>query len=315
MLNVKTVKPESLLQKNRCPECGGNKFVTDAETGEMICNSCGLVLQDRTISQKPEWRAFTPEERETKTRVGMPTSLTQFDKGLSTSFQPYTDVSGKTLPFDTRQKMIRLRKWNTRAVFHSSLNRNLSQAMTELKTLADKTHIPEDVVEEAALIYRRALREGLVRGRSISSLIAASLYMACRMTRTPRNLKTIVEASSRGKKEVARCYRLIHRELGLKIPVDDPMKYISKIASKLGISQKTQNRAVKLLQQAEKMKASTGKGPVGLAAAALYTASIIEGEKITQKDLANVAGVTEVTVRNRYKRLAKDLGLKDIASL
>ena len=286
--------------------------MTDPEAGEIACNKCGLVLPEKALSLEPEWRAFTPEERATKTRVGASTSLTKFDKGLSTSFQPYTDVSGKTLPFETRLKMLRLRRWNMRAVLHSSVHRNLSLAMTELKNLSDKLHIPKSVQEEAALIYRKALSEGLVRGRSISSIIAASLYMACRLTRTPRNLNAIGKASTRNKKEIARCYRLIQQKLKLKMPVDDPMKYVSKIASKTGLSQKTQNLATDLLQKAKKINAVVGKGPMGLAAAALYIASIINIQKITQKELADAAGVTEVTVRNRYKKLAKDLRLREI---
>ena len=296
----------------RCPECGGDELVTDPETGEVTCNGCGLVLQEEMLSREPEWRAFTPQEQATKLRVGPPSTYTMYDKGLSTSFQWYTDVSGKTLPLATRLKMRRLQKWNTRAAFRSSIYRNLAKAMSELNHLADKLHIPKAVTEEAALIYRKALEKKLVRGRSISGILAASLYAACRLTRTPRNLRTIVEASTKERKEITRCYRLIQRNLNLAIPLDDPEQYVAQIASKVHISPKTQYHATQLLRQAKERKVIVGKGPVGLAAAAIYIASIMNFEKITQKKIDDAAGVTEVTVRNRYKRMAKDLGLSEI---
>jgi transcription initiation factor TFIIB len=312
MLSSKEAFHRQMTQQGRCPECRSTAFVTDRESGEITCQSCGLVLQEDLLDHKPEWRAFTPEERRSKVRVGAPTSLKQFDKGLSTTFQPYRDPYGKALPMKERLKMMRLRKWNIRARMHSSTERNLSQAMHELTRLSDRLHIPQAVEENAALIYRKALDCGLIRGRSIRSIAAASLYAACRLTRTPRSLKEIVESSPRDRKEIARCYRLIQRRLNVNMPVDDPLKYISKIASKSQLDQKTQNLAIELLQQAKQINGLVGKGPTGIAAAALYIASIMNGKTITQRELAKAADVTEVTVRNRYKGLdnALHLGLR-----
>jgi transcription initiation factor TFIIB len=298
-----------LVQKGRCPECGGAEFVTDMETGEIACSRCGLVLQEDILDQKPEWRAFTPEETRSKARTGPPTSLKRFDKGLSTTFQPYKDSYGRALPMHERLKMMRLRKWNIRSRVHSSAERNLSQAMNELTRLSDKLHISASVEENAALIYRKALDKGLIRGRSIKSIAAAALYAACRLTRTPRSLKEIAKASTRRKKEISRCYRLLQRELDIKMPFDEPIKYVPKIASFAGLNQKTQSIAIQILQKAKKIKADIGKGPAGIAAAALYIASIMDGKKVTQKLLAKAADVTEVTVRNRYNGLDKSLGL------
>ena len=205
--------------------------------------------------------------------------------------------------------MMRLRKWNIRSCVHSSAERNLSQAMSELTRLSDKLHIPSSVGENAAFIYRKALDEGLIRGRSIKSIAAASLYAACRLTRTPRSLKEIAEVSTRRRKEISRCYRMLQRELEIRMPFDEPVKYVSKIASFAGLSQKTQSIAVQILQKARKIRVDIGKGPAGIAAAALYIASIMDGEKVTQKLLAEAADVTEVTVRNRYKGLNKSLNL------
>jgi len=310
---IELAETQRALHAGCCSECGSRELVTDVETGEVLCSRCGLVLSDTILDQKPEWRAFTPEERRTKTRTGPPINLKRFDKGLSTTFQPYKDSYGRALPMRERIKMMRLRKWNIRASVHSSVERNLSKAMSELTRLSDKLRIPRDVAENAALIYRKALDEGLIRGRSIKSLAAASLYAACRLTRIPRSLKTIVEASSRSRRDISRNYRLLQRELNLKMPIDDPIKFIPKIASNTGLDQKTQTLAIELIQKAKDMRVVVGKGPSGIAAAALYIAAFMNGKNVTQRKLAKASGVTEVTVRNRYKGLDKslDLGLRN----
>jgi transcription initiation factor TFIIB len=310
LLHVKEFQRQKLVRQGRCPECSGSKFVTDVETGEIVCSQCGIVFQEEILDQKPEWRAFTPEETRMKARTGPPTSLQKFDKGLSTTFQPYKDATGRSLPMKERFKMMRLRLWNIRARMNHSTSRNLSHAMRELTRLSDKLHVPRDVEEQAAQIYRKVLDRGLIRGRSITSIAAASLYAACRLTRTPRSLREVVTASTRSRREIARSYRLVQRSLNRKMPVDEPVKYVPKIASKVGLSQNMQNLAVDLLRRAKQRKAIVGKGPVGLAAAALYIAAAMTGEKVTQRVLARAANVTEVTVRNRYKGLGESLGLK-----
>jgi len=310
MLSLKEVRRRKSSLQERCSECGSGEFVTDPEMGEVACRRCGLVLQEAMLDQRPEWTAFTLEEREEKSRGGPPSSLIKFDKGLSTTFEPYRNTHGRPLSTMEQLSMMRLRKWNIRARMHSSTERNLSQAMNVLTLLADKLYIPENVRESAALIYRRALDKELVRGRSIQGIAAASLYAACRLTRTPRSLKAMVGASNRSQKEISRCYRLIQRELEMTLPIDDPVKYVSKIAAKVKLSQRTQNLAIELLLNAKKVRVDVGKGPAGMAAATLYVATIMTGEEITQKTLAEAAEVTEVTVRNRYKGLTKDLDIK-----
>lgn len=306
---LELTKEQRALRLGKCIECGREGLLTDRDSGEIVCSRCGLVIKELMLDKKPEWRAFTPEEMRAKTRVGSPTSLKKFDKGLSTTFQPNKDARGKTLPTKVRSKMMRLRKWHIRANMHSSTHRNLSQAMNVITRLSDNLFIPKGVEEEAAMIYRKALDKRLVRGRSIKSIAAASLYAACRLTRTPRSLKAIVKASTRRRREIARDYRSIYRELDLTMPIDDPAKYVSKIASKTRLDPKTQNLAMKILQKAKKRKTLAGKDPVGVAAAALYIAVTMNGEKITQKEFADAAGVTEVTVRNRYKGLNNSLDL------
>jgi transcription initiation factor TFIIB len=295
----------------KCPECGKTNFIQDHSSGEIICKNCGLVIHETMMDKGPEWRAFTQEEKESRSRVGIPTSYSVHDKGLSTSIDRIDrDAFGRKLPLSTRLQMWRLRKWQIRSRVHSSIDRNLAQAMTELDRLCDKVYIPSAVKERAAVIYRKALDEGLVRGRSIAAISAASLYAACRITATPRNLREVAEASLVSKKDVARCYRLLLRELDISMPIADPLIYLTKIAERIKISGGIQAGAAKILNEAKRRRVSAGKDPTGLAAAALYIACMQKGHKKTQKDIADAAEVTEVTVRNRYKTLKKQLEIE-----
>ncbi|WP_309492903.1 transcription initiation factor IIB [Candidatus Hecatella orcuttiae] len=297
-------------RESRCPECGSTLIVESGETGEVVCGNCGLVLNEVSYDRGPEWRAFTPEEKAGKSRVGGPVSILQADKGLPTVIDKVgKDAFGRKVDLPTRRQMLRLRKWQTRTQYQSPVERNLLQALAELDRLADKLHIPEDLQEEAAEIYRKALDKGLVRGRSISAIVAAALYAACRAYSKPRSLKEIASVSRVKKKDIARCYRLLLQEIDLKMPIPDPRNYISKIATKANIPEKTRTKAIQLLSEAEEKNAIVGKDPVGLAAAALYIACVLTGEKETQKDIAEAAGVTEVTVRNRYKGLKEAFNL------
>jgi len=294
-----------------CPECTSKNLVHDYDSGETICGDCGLVLYEQMLDKGPEWRAFTLQEKASRSRVGMPTSYSIHDKGLSTTIsQVDRDAFGRKLPISTRLQMWRLRKWQIRSRVHSSIDRNLSQAMSELERLSSKVSISPPLKEKAALIYRKALDKGLVRGRSINSIAAASLYAACRQSGTPRTLRDIADASLVDRKDVARCYRLLLQELRFDMPVADSLTYVSKIAEKNGISGRTQGAAIKILADAKRRRFAAGKDPMGLAAAALYIACLQNGEKITQKDIADASGVTEVTVRNRYKALKRQLNLK-----
>jgi transcription initiation factor TFIIB len=302
---VKSVNP-----KDRCPRCGTGTLVTDANTGENFCGKCGVVITDKISESGPEWRSFSKEEHEGRSRAGVPTSLAMHDMGLATIIGPTDrDATGKPLSAAMKSTIERLRTWDSRSQVHEPVDRNFRQAFSELDRLKDKLAVGDAVIEKAAYIYRKALEKGLVRGRSISALIASALYASCRDTETPRTLKDIANASNIKRKDIARCYRLLLRELSLKMPVVDPIKCIARIASKAGLSEKTKREATKILKTAEEMKISAGKDPMGLAAAALYVACVTHGESKTQRDVAEAAGVTEVTIRNRYKGLKIALNL------
>jgi transcription initiation factor TFIIB len=276
----------------------------------MFCSKCGFVATDRIEQEGPEWRSFSKDEGDNRTRTGTPTSLAIHDMGLATIINPINkDATGKPLSASMKSTIERLRTWDNRSQVHEPVDRNFRQAFSELDRLKTKLALSDTVIEKTAYIYRKALDKGLVRGRSIPGLIAASLYAACRNTETPRTLSDVANSINIKRKDIARCYRLLLRELDLKMPVVNPVKCISRISSNAGLSEKTKRKAIEILDQAAKIELSAGKDPMGLAAAALYLSCVKNGEDKTQKDIAVAAGVTEVTIRNRYKGLKEALEL------
>jgi transcription initiation factor TFIIB len=289
-----------------CPICSKDKIViTDPESGEIICSTCGIVISDKIEeSNRPEWNAFSVEEINAKRRTGIPTSLARHDMGLATVIgTPDRDASGHKIDAAMRSMMERLRTWDVRTQTHSSTDRNLRHAFYELDRLKDKLGLSDAIVEKTAYIYRKAQERMLIRGRTISGILAAAIYIACRELGTPRTLKDIAADSNVKLKEVARSYRLLYFELDLKTPLIDPMKCIVKVANKSKLSEKTKRQAAEIMAIVNKREISAGKDPMGLAASVLYLASLKNGESITQTDIADAAGVTEVTIRNRAKDL------------
>jgi transcription initiation factor TFIIB len=294
----------------RCPECGSTNIIVDSEMGEYVCGNCGLVIEENMPNQGAEWRAFTPQERASRARAGTPTKFSHYDKGLSTVIRVEKDAFGRPLSTKVKQQMWRLRRWQMRSKVHASQSRNLMLAMSELQRLSDILHMPSSLVDLASIIYRKTLNEGLVRGRSIGGMVAGALYAAVRFTKVPRTLKEIAEASQRTQKEIARSYGVVVRNLEMKMPIDDPADYVTKIAEKAKVSSEVEGLAIKLIREAKRRFATTGKDPSGLAAAALYIAARQKKEKLTQSRLAKAADVTEVTVRNRKRDLMKSLNMK-----
>jgi len=278
------------LATPKCPSCLNKKIITDENTGELFCGKCGLVLNDKITNTGAEWRSFSSDEGN-KARTGAGTSLTMHDMGLSTVIGAANkDSTGKPLSASVKSSIERLRTWDSRSQANSS---------------ADRLALTDAVIEKAAYIYRKAMERKLVRGRSIQGLVAACIYAACRNTETPRTLDDIAGGINIRRKDVARCYRLIFRELELKMPVVDPVKGVSKIASIAGLSEKCKRKAIEMLTLAKKVGAVAGKDPMGIAAAALYLSCISIGESKSQKEISQASGVTEVTIRNRCAGLRK----------
>ena len=291
------------LKNEKCPKCGGENLIKDYDTGEEVCSRCGLVVSDDIIDTGPEWRAFTSAEKDSRPRAGMARSYALYDMGLTTSFKGNRDAMGNRLNQETMNRMNKLKRYDTRSKMDDTWGRNLSIAMAELDRMATALHIQKNVKERAAVIYRKALKQDLIRGRSIDAFIAASIYAACRIMKVPRPLKTVSKASTRQHSEVSRTYRLLLKEFNLKMPIDDPMKFIPSIASKLKIRRDTEQAAIDVLIRARAKRGLSGKDPRGIAAAALYMACLEKDDKRIQKEVARAAGTTEVTLRNRLRGL------------
>jgi transcription initiation factor TFIIB len=291
-----------------CSICGGNDFYEDLTRGETICTSCGCVLSERTIDSGPEWRAFTTEERNARARTGSPMTLTMADKGLATTISwSDRDANGRAIKASQRAAIYRMRKWQIRTLVHSSQHRNLSIALSEMDRLTSQLGIPREPKETAALIYRKALAKRLVRGRSIEGMVAATIYLSCRIHKIPRQLDEIVTEARVNRKELGQCVRLVLRYVDIKVPIPSANDLMPRISADLSLDGRTVQTAMNIINKARERGITAGKDPGGLAAAALYIAGIIEDDRRTQREIAEASNVTEVTVRNRYKDLANNL--------
>ncbi len=291
-----------------CPDCGASEFEEDQKKGELLCSDCNLVLDQDRVDDSPEWRAFNEEQREEKSRAGAPLTYKRHDMGVSTNIGKGSGelykVSGKK-----RAQYYRMRKWHNRLT--KSKDRNLGFALSELNKLISSLNLPKSVHEEAARLYEKAVDKGLVRGRSMESVIAGILYTVARNQGTPRTLDEIHKESGVDKREIGRTYRYVARELDLRILPARPQDHIPRFAGKLDLSGEVQAKARKIIQKARDENMLSGKGPTGIAAAALYIAAVLKGARRTQREVADIVGVTEVTIRNRYKELGEALGIEE----
>jgi transcription initiation factor TFIIB len=304
---------QKIEEIDQCPECGSSHLSKDYSRAELVCGSCGLVLDEDIIDHGPEWRAFDSEQREKRARTGAPMTYTIHDKGLSTMIGwKNRDSYGKAIPTRNRAQIYRLRKWERRIRISNATERTLAIALSELDRMASSLGLPRTVRETAAMIYRKAALKKLVRGRSIEGVTTAALYAACRQCHVPRTLDEISNIAHISRKEIGRTYRYVSRELRLKLLPTSPEDYISRFCSELKLSGDVRAKTVEILREAAHRELTSGRGPTGMAAASLYIASVLCGERRTQREVADVAGVTEVTIRNRYKELTKKLDM-DIA--
>ena len=291
--------------------CGkGHQLVTDLESGEIVCIKCGLVSSDRFQESRAEWRTFE-SERNDRSRVGPPTTLAHHDMGLATVIgKENKDSSGRQLEPLMNASIQRLRTWDFRSQAYSPTMRNLMHALSELGRLKSKLGLSETVMEKTAYLYRKAQEKHLVRGRSTSSILAAAIYAACRELGASRTLKDVARATDVKRKAISRSYRILLLELDIKVPLVDPMKCIAKIANGAKLAERTKRMAIDTMKDLVRREISAGKLPMGLAATVLYMSCLANGEIKTQKEIAQVAGVTEVTIRNRFKSLKANLELE-----
>ncbi|MHA2379101.1 MAG: transcription initiation factor IIB [Candidatus Thorarchaeota archaeon] len=304
--NLNRTEVDSVVDTT-CPDCGSTESIY--ENGELVCTQCGLVLTDHRIDTGPEWRAFTADERNARARTGAPISLAIHDKGLSTMIDWRDhDSTGKRFTASQRAQIYRLRKWQRRTRVHSSLERNLAQAMTELDRLSSQMGLTKTIRENAASLYRKLILGRYVKSRSIDAMVGAAVYAACRLLESPRSLEEIAEHSRVTKKKLGASYRLLVTKLGIRMPVLEPANYIPRLVSDLGLPGEVQKKALEIIEQAKASRGLvTGRDPRGLASAAIYIASIVTNNRVTQRQIAQASGVTEVTIRNRYKELVSRL--------
>ncbi|ADB59376.1 transcription initiation factor IIB [Haloterrigena sp. SYSU A558-1] len=297
-------------RERACDECSDGTLVTSEDQGELVCDQCGLVVEGSNIDHGPEWRAFNHSERQSKSRVGAPTTQTMHDKGLTTSIDwKNQDAYGRSISADKRSQMRRLRKWQERIRTKDAGERNLQFALSEIDRMASSLGIPRSVREVACVIYRRALDEDLIRGRSIEGVATSTLYAACRMEGIPRSLEEVAAVSRVERKEIGRTYRYVAQELSLEMEPVDPKQYTPRFCSELDLSEEVQAKATEIIDTTTEKGLLSGKSPTGYAAAAIYAASLLCNEKKTQREIAEVAQVTEVTIRNRYQEQIEAMGI------
>jgi transcription initiation factor TFIIB len=285
----------------------------DHETGELICHNCGFVISSNQINRGPEWRAFDLAEREKLPRTGAPVTWTMHDKGLSTTISwENKDYLGRKFGPEERSRLYRLRKWHRKSKLSGSNQRNLAHALSEMSKISYKLNLPRNIIETSSMIYRHALQKKLIRGRTIQSIVVASIYMACRQCGVIRTLEDVANAANITRKDAARNYRFLFRELKSTVPQTNPSSYISKLVNNLELRGETEQLALKILKKVSELRLTGGRGPGGTAAACVYISCFLTGDRRTQSEIAGEAQVTEVTIRNRYQELAKHLDIKMI---
>ena len=293
---------EGIEKSNVCPFCGSADFLIDYSRSEVSCKSCGVVLEENIIDFSPSGTSIN-RDGQNLNQNGAPCSVTKHDGGLTTDFKL------KDVPKHDLSRWKRIHRLHNQSKVWGSHERNLSRAFNELSLLISQLSLPKDVKKEASAIYRKAVENDLVRGRSITLVMSASLYAACRRCKVPRTLDEIAEVSGNSKKSVAKNYRFLSRELSLKLRPTSPTDYIPRFASMLGLSHHTEVRAIELINDGNDLGLFAGKTPTGVAAAALYCACILLGERRTQGEIASVVGVTEVTIRTRFQEMNSGMNL------
>lgn len=287
-----------------CGNCGGDAILFDANTGEHVCRRCGCIVATTTIDSGPEWRAFNSAQTEERSRVGAPLSLVVYDGGLSTSLGwADRDAFGRRLKPAEKAKQYRLRKWQRRSRTSNSEERNLAHALSYMSGISYKLRLPKNVLETAAHIYRRAIKMKLLKGRTIDRMATACLYMACRKCHIGRTLVDLSSTADLPRVEVARDYRYLFNALRPDIPGLSSQSLISRYVSRLRLSGGTELLAKRMLFTARELRLTVGRGPTAMAGACLYIACILNNERLSQKELAEAAQVTEVTIRARYKEI------------
>lgn len=285
----------------KCPECGSKSIITDPKHAELYCADCGVVIAESIVDLGPEWRAYDAEQASKKVRTGPPMSYRIHNKGLSTP---------------TPRALMRTKR--LRGISIDSSEKTLAFALIEIDRMACALKLPNDIREATSVLYRKAAKHNLIKGRSVEELVSAMLYITCRQYGVPRTLKEIAKVSRMPLKKIRRAYLFLLKKLEIKLAPADPALYVPRFCSELGLSDVTRERAIEIIKRDKGTGAAKGWAPTGTAAAAIYIVANLSGngEHRDEKEIAKVAGTTPITLRNRYKELEKRLKLNtDILSL
>jgi len=296
-----------------CTECNSNHVISDHAHGELVCADCGLVLQEKIIDHSKDWRAFDSITEEKRAHAGSPMNVLIHDRGLSTEIIGYRDYTGKTIARRNRLAILRMRKWQYRTRARNTAERNLMMALKQLNTISSRLDLPSNVRDDAAIIYRKAVDKNLIRGRNTESLVAASLYASCRKAWVPRTLQEISDQTNlpraKAKRKVAKAYRFLLRVMNLQTAPPSPFDYIPRYSDELNLDNDVREKTIEILKMSSDLGISVGKSPLSLVAGAIYLAGKVCGKRKRQHDLVRVIGITEVSIRNRYREMEERLNL------
>ncbi len=293
-----------------CEQCKGYTVIFDMVSSEYVCSSCGCVANDKFFNSENSAGYLGQSGFSDRSRTGLPESLAIHHKGLSTLIGlGDTDARGKALEPAQRMKMQRLRTWNNRSQLNDSISRNLEKALKFLNNFGDKLYLSQAVMESAAYIYRKAAIKKLAKGRSTLGLVGAALYAACRETATPKTISDVATVCNLSSKDVMSHYKLILRELSLQMPVLHGPDYVTLIANRLDLSEKTKREALKIYSEVQQNRISIGKNPRALAGAVIYLASQSCNEFLRQVEICQVADISTVSLRKRCKEIKSNLEL------
>ena len=291
------------LIANKVLSCSESIIITDFETGEMICQSCGRILQENITDTRKEERTFTQDQH-------APTSLTMHDMGLSTIIGKYNrDFVGKPLGYEMKQSMNRMRIWDSRSQTKTSSEKNLRIALYEMVKLKEKLGLSDAVIDRAAYLYRKAAKAQLVRGRTVKSIVGACVYAACRDMETTRTIIDISNHLQEKRKLIAKAYRILFQNLRLTVSITDPINCIIKFANNLQIPEITKRDAIKIFDTLKEKELTAGKNPNAVAATVIYMAGIKTNINLSQHEITRISGITSVTIRNRLQDYKKYIEL------
>ena len=288
--------------------CKKNVMVTDMNTGEVACSNCGAVLIERVTDSGPESIGMSGDDYQTNSRVGRKLSLKMIDMGLSTVIESQDrDATGKGLSGENKRMFYRLRMWDRNSRSANTV-KSFQKAFTLLDGISAKLGLPESVTEQSAYIFRKIAAKKILAGRSTAGILCATVYIACRMSNTPRTLQDVADAGNIKKKNIQRIYRFLAKELEINPESYSPIEFVTRISKAVSISEKTERLAFKILDIAGKNNVSTSKNPMAMAAAAVYLASVKNRQKISQLKISRVSGISAVTIRDRAKEMIEVIG-------